>query len=141
MMMKDREKKIFINKSQIKRLKDSGVSLVYIFGSYAEGKSLPLSDVDIGFVFTDTIKLKENIGEIYSALYDIITDVFPGKDIDIVFLQRASLELRFDVISHGKLLYESTREERLDFEEKTALFYADFKPILNEINQVILDRA
>jgi len=42
MMMKDREKKIFINKSQIKRLKDSGVSLVYLFGSYAEGKSLPL---------------------------------------------------------------------------------------------------
>ena len=141
MMMKDREKKIFINKSQIKRLKDSGVSLVYIFGSYAEGKSLPLSDIDVGVIFTDESKMKEDIGRIYNGLYDIFTDVFPGRNIDIVFLQNAPLELRFDAVSHGKILYESTREERLDFEEKTTLFYADFKPILKEINQVILNRV
>ena len=34
-----------------KQLHEIGVSLVYLFGSHAEGKEMPHSDVDIGIVF------------------------------------------------------------------------------------------
>lgn len=130
-----------LNASQIKRVKDLGISVIYLFGSYAEGKDLPLSDIDIGVVFTDESALSNSLGEIYNELYDIFTDIFTGKNIDIVFLQKAGLELRFDVISHGKALYESSSAERLRFEEKTTLLYADFKPLLKEFNETILNRA
>lgn len=130
-----------LNASQIKRVKGLGISVIYLFGSYAEGKDLPLSDIDIGVVFTDESALSNSLGETYNELYDIFTDIFHGKNIDIVFLQKAGLELRFDVISHGKVLYESSSAERLRFDEKTMLLYADFKPLLKEFNEVILNRA
>lgn len=130
-----------LNISQIKRVKCLGISVIYLFGSYAEGKALPLSDIDIGVVFADESALSNSLGEIYNELYDIFTDIFHGKNIDIVFLQKAGLELRFDVITHGKVLYESSSSERLRFEEKTMLLYADFKPLLKEFNEAILNRA
>lgn len=126
-----------LNQQQIKRLQKIGVNLVYLFGSYAEGKTSPLSDIDIGIVLSrDAFSL--NLSMIYNELYDIFTDVFPGKKVDIVFLQKASLELRFDVVSHGKILYAETIGGKLSFEEETMLFYADFKPLLNEFDKAIL---
>lgn len=127
--------------SQIRIFQKLGVSLVYLFGSHAEGNSLPLSDIDIGVVFSDESILTKEPGMVYNKLYDIFTDVFAGKKVDIVFLQKATLELRFDVIRHGIILYIASAIDKLNFEEKTMLFYADFKPILDEFNQAVLNRS
>lgn len=129
------------NDAQIKMLEEINVCVVYLFGSYAEGKLSPISDIDIGVLFDPVSRAYGETGKAYHQLYDIFTDAFRDRHIDIVFLQKAPLELRFDVITHGKILYESSRGQRQSFEEKTALFYADFKPILNEYNRVILNRA
>lgn len=129
-----------LNVSQIQNLQKLKVKLVYLFGSHAEGKSLSLSDIDIGVVFAKESLFNITPGTCYNQLYNIFTDVYPGKKVDIVFLHKASLELRFDVVNHGKILYAATKADRFDFEEKTMLFYADFKPILEEFNQAILNR-
>ncbi len=130
-----------LSESQMQILQRLGVSLVYQFGSSAEGKSSPLSDVDIGIVFTDKSSLNKDFSQIYNQLYDIFTDVFPGRKIDIVFLQKSSLELRFDVIKHGKILFAASSADKFNFEERTMLFYADFKPLLNEFNEAIVNRS
>lgn len=130
-----------LTQSQIQSLQKLGVKLVYLFGSYAEGKSLTLSDIDIGIIFADRSLSNKDFSQVYNQLYDIFTDVFPGREIDIVFLQKATLELRFDVIRHGKILYAASPTDRFNFEEKTMLFYADFKPLLTEFNQVVLNRG
>ena len=127
---------------QLEKLRNLGVSLIYLFGSYAEGKEGPLSDIDLAVLFhQESVPGEENIGGAYNALYDILTDLFPRKNVDIIFLQKTNLELRFDVITHGKILYESSREDRRSFEEKTTLLYADFKPLLKLFNQTLLHRA
>ncbi len=100
---------------------------------------MPHSDVDIGIVF-QRVPAPQSSGAVYQKLYELFTDLYPGKIIDIVFLQRAGLELRFDVISHGAVLFEDIPGRHTDFEENTSIMYADFKPILNEYNQVILNR-
>jgi predicted nucleotidyltransferase len=126
-----------------KQLKDMGVGIVYLFGSQAEGLAGKLSDIDVGVIF-EKGKMPKDTRKIYNTLYDLFTDVFDMsgfKDIDIVFLDRASLELRFDVISHGKVLYESSEDLRYDFEHRTAMLYMDFKPLLKNFNQAVLDRA
>jgi predicted nucleotidyltransferase len=130
---------IYLNKTQIEKLQKLHVNLVYLFGSYAEGKEHDFSDLDIGIVFFYNV-LHSNLSNTYNELYYIFTDVLPNKSIDIVFIQRAGLELCFDVISHGKIIYESSTTARLDFEEKIMIMYADFKPILNEFNAAILNR-
>lgn len=121
------------------KLSELGVSLVYVFGSYAEETNRPDSDVDIGVVFQKQPD-QGLISKKYGGLYDIFTDVFAGKKVDIVFLERANLELRFDVISHGLLIFESSTGEHFDFEEKTSLLYADFKPILKMFDEAVFNR-
>ena len=85
--------------------------------------------------------MENNANSLYLTLYDIFTDVFTEKSIDIVFLQRVGIELCFDVIRHGKVIYESSIEERLNFEENIFRKYIDFKPLLNQFDKAVLGRV
>ena len=120
-----------------KRLNRLSVQLIYLFGSHAEGASHPMSDVDIGVVL-DYRVVDEDSSARYNELFDIFTDIFPNESIDIVFLQRAGLELCFDVICHGKVLFESNPDIRDAFEHRTQMLYMDFKPILKEYDEQML---
>ena len=116
--------------------------VVYLFGSQAEGVAGPMSDIDIGIV-CDSTNQKCDVSDVYQRLYDIFTDVFDMsgfRDIDIVMLERAPLELRFDAITHGKIIFETDPELRSDFEERTAELYRDFKPLREESNRAVLQR-
>ncbi len=134
---------INISNSYSQRLKALNITVIYLFGSFAEDKTMPFSDIDIGILLTQEamVDTGKDMGEIYNQVYDVLTDIFPSRNIDIVFLQKAPLELRFDVITHGRILYESSRDVSLKFEEDTMILYADFKPLLTEINETILNRA
>ncbi|HEY4497541.1 MAG TPA: nucleotidyltransferase domain-containing protein [Candidatus Paceibacterota bacterium] len=135
------DKKIILPAEELKK---RNVGLVYLFGSRAEGTAGFSSDYDVGIVFTDPTIVRGNTTKIYNELYDIFSETFDLRNfrsIDIVFLERASLELRFDVISHGIVLFEISPAFRVDFEEHVEMLYRDFKPILNEFNQVILERV
>jgi predicted nucleotidyltransferase len=126
------------------KLKALNIAVVYLFGSYAEGIAGKASDIDIGVVFPNSEGIVKNSGEIYQQLYDIFTDVFnvsESKIIDIVFMNRVGLELRFDIISHGKVLYESSSNFRMEYEERISALYRDFKPIQNEMDRTILSRV
>jgi hypothetical protein len=127
-----------LNKTQIQKLKSFNISLVYLFGSYVERKNSSLSDIDIGIVFSENIP--NNISEVYNELYFMFSDMFKGKAIDIVFLHQATLELQFDVIRHGKNIFSVSEDEKSKFEDRVAMLYMDFKPILSEFNQAVLNR-
>lgn len=129
-----------LDQSHINKIKNLSVSIVYLFGSYAEKKNHTLSDVDIGIVFNDKLNTNQDMSKIYNELYDIFTDVFKEENIDIVILERTGLELKFDVITNGKVIFEESHEERISFEEKVGLLYADFKPVLEEFDKTILNR-
>lgn len=128
-------------KLPVDKLKELGVGLVYLFGSEAEGTAGPLSDVDIGVVFIDPRIARGDTLDIYNKLYYILTDYFDMsnfRNMDIVFLERASTELNFDVISHGVTLFEISTDFRMDFEERISALYRDFMPILKANNEAVL---
>ena len=122
------------------RLKALGVTLVYLFGSVAEGISHDLSDIDLGIVVQDPKMLDEHSFELYNELYDILTEVLHGGELDIVFLQAAGLEVCFDAIGHGRILFATSSDARYAFEERTMILYADFKPVLDDFNEAVLER-
>jgi hypothetical protein len=70
-----------------------------------------------------------------------VFDTKDFKDIDIVFLDHASLELRFDAIMHGKVLFEADAHIRHDFEERTGALYRDFKPLRDASDRAVLQRV
>jgi len=99
-----------------------------------------LSDLDLGVLLRNQPRRRVDFNLLYVALYDLFTDVFPGKALDIVFLDRAGLEIAFDAVAHGEVLYECSREERLELEERITLLYADFRPLLSEFDANLLQR-
>ena len=126
-------------KLNINKLKKLRVGIVYLFGSEVRGNTLPLSDVDIGIVFTDISVLKDSL-KIYDELYRLFTEVYPLKrEIDIVFLQNSSLPLQFEAAFEGKVLYEVSPDFRADYTEKVLKDYLDFKPLLEELDKITLE--
>lgn len=125
-----------------KEIEDLDIGILYLFGSYAEDTFTSMSDVDIGVVFRSPETDNENTFKLYDKIYRVLSLLIPehSDNLDIVFLKNASLELQFDVIRHGEIIYEVTEDFRLAYEENVSILYADFYPLLEESNKAILSR-
>ncbi len=128
-----------------------GIQSIYLFGSYAEGRPQALSDIDIGVVFSQPNKYKNNLMDAYSKLYDIFIEVLPKKylkkrlsmrahEFDLVFLQFAHLELCFNALSRGKLIFVSDRQKETEFRELIFKQYIDLAYFLKMRQKAILAR-
>ncbi len=135
-------KKVKFNPKQKARFKKLGVDAIYLFGSYAQGLETPISDIDIGVVFSRPERYKSDTMKAYLPLYDIFTDVFPKiKQVDIVFLQEVPLKLQYEAAIKGKVIYESSREKRFSYQEEVIKKYADLRYFYNIRYKAILERA
>ncbi len=128
-----------------------GISVLYLFGSYAQGNAHKLSDIDIGVVFSSPEKYKDKTMDAYLKLYDIFTDVLPKEylkrrfktrkhDFDLVFLQFAPLELQYNVLKQNKIIYQSNDNIEANYRENILKKYIDFSYFLNMRHQAALDR-
>lgn len=125
---------------QLQELKKTDVVAIYLFGSRAQGLEHGLSDYDYAIL----TKYPHVIGdELYHRLYEILSDISPRQIendvIDIVYLHEANLELKFHVIRYGKIIYENSTSKRQDFEAFTTILYADYRPILDQMDKAILE--
>lgn len=115
------------NQKQINIFKELGVVAIYIFGSQAQGLAQPMSDVDIGIIFDKPAQYKNKTMDAYAEFYSIFTDIFPGKDVDIVFLQLVSPALQFRAVRDGQIIYEADQEQQLTYRENVFKNRADFE--------------
>lgn len=120
--------RIKFSKKHTNQFKKLGIEVIYLFGSHAQKLNTPLSDVDIGVVFSKPEKYRDNTLDIYCKLYEIFTEVLPKDylrhrfkirehEFDIVFLQFAPISLQFNAIKNSKVLYERDKEKRFQYEE------------------------
>jgi predicted nucleotidyltransferase len=106
---------------------------VYIYGSFAENRLTPESDIDIAFLTWKKISAVEKwkIQEELASLLDI--------DIDLVDLKDASVVLRAEVVENGVRIHTENKYECDNFEVTTYSMYADLnetrKDILNDIEE------
>lgn len=126
------------------KLNNLGVVGVYLFGSQAESGTVgKMSDFDVAILFKNPQNSFGDTSETYGKLYDIFADVFDlsgFRNIDIIFLPNASLQLRYHIVTTGKVLYNGDTEAILDNKEKTMMEYADFSVARNLFNRAILER-
>ncbi|MBI2444361.1 MAG: nucleotidyltransferase domain-containing protein [Candidatus Magasanikbacteria bacterium] len=128
-------------------LVDLGVVALYLFGSRAQGVAGPLADYDFGVLLDDPLRVQRSSFELYGKLYEILSKVthpetLEADVIDIVFLDspRVSLELKFNIIRHGRVLFDSNPRRRVDAEERIMEAYCDFRPLLKMFDQAVLAR-
>lgn len=113
-----------------------GVELVYLFGSRAHGEGGPLSDYDVAVLFSKEPPASERY-----ALEHRLTRLAPMGRVDLVVLNRAPVELQYNVIATGKLIYEADLASRVEFEAQTLSRYGDFLPVLRRQRRELLEEG
>ncbi|MTI59551.1 MAG: nucleotidyltransferase domain-containing protein [Firmicutes bacterium] len=98
-----------------------GITLLIVFGSFAEGTTHKDSDLDLGYMSRDLLTKETEL----TLLEDLIKH-YKNGDIDLVNLKKAVPPLKLEIASKGKLIY-GTEEDFLKFQLYAAARYADTK--------------
>ena len=106
------------------------IMALYLIGSHGTQHQTPLSDVDFAFLTRHALDIKRQT-EIEAELSDIVN----LDNIDVVFLDRASLQFRYKVLAEGRLLYQRDAVFLSDFQERTVKLYLDFAIDLDQFNR------
>jgi len=97
-----------------------GVVLAYLFGSYAEGTATPKSDLDIA-VLVEGGDLYESYRELFLA----VREALGTERFNRLLLNGAPLSLKFEVVSHGRLIYCRDEDALNEFEMDVIRKYQD----------------
>lgn len=103
--------------------KYKNIQAVYLFGSTAAGKTGPLSDIDLAVLVKKDFVEKER-ADFKLKLIAEFTDIFNSDKIDLVILNDAPVQLTFEIISKGILIF-GTREDVAEFEARASSYYHD----------------
>lgn len=116
-------------------LRDAEIQAAYLFGSRSTGGARDSSDVDIAVLVGRPFGLLDEqrlAARAQSTLH---------LPVDIVVLDRASLELRGRVVQEGELIYSGDHAARVTFEVRTRSQYLDFLPTLREHTRRYLEHT
>ena len=118
--------------------RESEVFLGYLFGSRVTGLSHAFSDVDMG------VYLKDGSTGYYLQRERELSVTLMLKlsmdEVDVTILNVAGPELRYKVISEGKLIFCRDEGERVRFEERAMLDFFDNKFIFDEYDKMLHKR-
>ena len=116
------------------------VVLAYLFGSQAEEKAGPLSDVDIAVLLEPQVP-RERWFDTQLDLIGELTSLFHRNDVDVVILNQATPVLAYEVVCSGQVLYEAEPGTRVDYEVAALRRYADTKPLRQLQDRRLLERV
>jgi predicted nucleotidyltransferase len=119
---------------------DNGVELAYLFGSQAEGKAGPLSDVDIAVLLGPHVA-REQWFKVQLDLMGALMSLFHRDDVDVVILNQATPVLAHEVVQSGQILYEARPGIRTDFELASLRRYVDTEPLRRLQDRRLLERV
>lgn len=107
----------------------NGVILAYLFGSQAEGRAGPRSDIDIAVLFDPSIPYRDQ-SKRQIMLINELMGIFGRSDVDVVVLNRATPLLAHQVVKYGQVIYEDeATRPAVDFAAYTISRYADTEPL------------
>jgi len=107
-----------------------GLDLVYLFGSHAQGRPHPGSDVDVAVLGSAPLAPLAR-----HALAQRLADHL-RRDVDLVDLASASTVMKKEVVAHGQVVFASSALARPRFEGRVLSDYVR----LNEERRPVLER-
>ncbi|MGF1645941.1 MAG: nucleotidyltransferase domain-containing protein [Kineosporiaceae bacterium] len=119
-----------------KVLADHGVAVAYLLGSRATGTARPDSDHDIAVLFAQTDPPLDATVRLAADLAPVL-----GTPVDVVDLDRATLELRGTVAESGRVMYSGDETRRVRFEVDARMRWIEFRPVLQETTRAYLRRV
>ena len=107
------------------------IELFILYGSYAEGKNKPGSDLDLAFKSSTNLKQQTEI-----ELLNELSNFYQRGDIDLVNVNKADPVLKVEIAKNGKLLYGS-QEDFDRFSIYAAAIYADTKFLRDDRREML----
>ena len=116
-----------MNEHDIKKIEDCikkyPVVTAYIFGSEAKGTSGLLSDIDIAVFVHEGVSKAERF-DLRLRLSSELSAVM-SRPVDLVVLNDSPVQLSYEIIRHGKLIFCSDNSTRVDLEVAILSRYLD----------------
>lgn len=112
-----------------------GLDTLWIFGSEAQDKARPDSDIDLAALFSRRPQPLDVLGA-RGDLEEIL-----GREVDLVDLDRASPILAMQVLKHGRLLVDRDPKRRIAFVVRTRSLYEDVKILRRASEKRLLERV
>ena len=101
--------------------------LAYLYGSVAQGKLLPKSDIDIAILFTEAMRPYERL-QLELAIQADLEDTCTLKNVDVRSINQAPIMVRGPIVQEGVLLYSRDEQRRIAYEVLTRKLYFDYRP-------------
>lgn len=116
----------------------NGLAAAWLFGSVARGVDSPRSDVDVAVLYEGEPPLNRygRPFELEGELQELL-----GRDVDVVVMNRAPVDLIHRILRDGDLLIEPNRSCRIAFEVRSRNEYFDLLPHLQRYRQRAIDKA
>jgi predicted nucleotidyltransferase len=111
------------------------IKLVYLFGSQVTGQIGPMSDYDLAISYES----QEDSLSIQSRFQYEMSKLLQTDRVDVVLLNRAPIDLAFNIISGGVLLFQKDLYTRVEFEARILGQHGDYLPTLHYFNQRALE--
>ena len=108
---------------------EPGIVAAWLFGSVARGEDRPESDVDVA-ILTSRAKAG-TLADLWLDLRADLTDAV-GREVDLVVLDDAPVDLTHRVLRDGVLLVDHDRSARIRFEVAVRNRFFDMQPVWRE---------
>lgn len=115
------------------------VELAYQFGSSVQGRTGPMSDLDVAVLASPSVKQEEYL-KLQVDLLCALDAVFPASPVDLVLLNQAAPLLCYEVIREGRLLFAKDEPIRIAFEQRVLQEYLDTAYLRRVQYQALLAR-
>lgn len=112
---------------------ENDILLAYIFGSQLKGKTGPLSDYD----FAVFLSKKPSFQFKYKLKNKLVNFLDTGR-VDLVILNDTFIELKYNIIATGKIIFQKNSIIRTEFEADTLSKYFDYLPVLRAQKKEVL---
>lgn len=127
------------NLTRLKEMGNSvpeGVVAIYLYGSSIKGRLMAESDIDIAILPSYRTTEDERlilISKVESIVTKLLREIDIRREVSIVNLRNKflALTLQYEIVTHGLLLYEKDKFERIEFENPIIGEYFDFIPYIN----------
>jgi len=106
----------------------------YLFGSLAQGRATPRSDIDIAVLLKRAARPEASDLDRQLQLMDEFCR-YADREVDVVILNTAPPLLRHQVLRYGRRIFERDRQARVDFEVRVGREYEDVKPMYDFFTQ------
>lgn len=111
-----------------------GLDTLWLFGSEAQKRARPDSDIDLAALF----HRRPGALEIFDTRADLAEILH--RDVDLVDLDQASPILGMQVLRHGRLLVDRNLRRRYAFFSKTVSMYEDIQIIRRNAERLLFER-